>query len=320
MTVGYNYSFGRTQANAGVYCSVFRVCDPTSQDFLRKKHGFGAATVTILRDRVNNVLDPTEGSISTINLLHASRLLGSDSAYEFNRGEFEVAKYYSMGRRSVFAWRIRGGTILPRRIKIGAQKVAYVPPDQRFYAGGPNSVRGYGRNELGPQVYVLIAEPKDTSSAPVVDTAATKRAGGEKVFRAGGGNCVTGCVQTRATGGNTAIIANAELRLPSPILASRMRLGLFVDVGQVWERGEEIITISDVKVTPGAGVRFTTPLGPVRIDVAYNGYATERGPLLYQTSDTASTITQIRPSYPPVRAAKTFWQKIVLQFAVGQAF
>src|SRR5438094_8719817 len=198
VTVGYSYSFGRTQANAGVYCSVFRVCDPTSQEFLRKKHGFGAASVTILRDRVNNVLDPTEGSIATVNLVHASRLIGSDSAYEFNRGEFEVAKYYPIGRRSVFAWRVRGGTILPRKLTIAAQKVAYV--------------------------------------------------------------------------------------------------------------------------TPGAGVRFTTPLGPVRIDVAYNGYATERGPLLYQTSDTASTITQIRPSYPPVRAAKTFWQKFVLQFAVGQAF
>jgi len=263
-------------------------------------------------------LDPTEGSIATVNLVHASRLIGSDSAYEFNRGEFEVAKYYPIGRRSVFAWRVRGGTILPRKLTIAAQKVAYVAPDQRFYAGGPNSVRGYGRNELGPQVYVLIADPTYTSSAPVVDTAATNRAGGEKVFRAG--SCVPGCVQTRPTGGNTVIIANAELRLPSPILASRMRLGLFVDVGQVWERGDEIITISDVKVTPGAGVRFTTPLGPVRIDVAYNGYATERGPLLYQTSDTASTITQIRPSYPPVRAAKTFWQKFVLQFAVGQAF
>jgi len=99
-----------------------------------------------------------------------------------------------------------------------------------------------------------------------------------------------------------------------------VRLGLFVDAGQVWERGEELITVGNLKVTPGVGVRFTTPLGPVRIDAAYNGYATQRGPLLYQTSDTASTITQIRPSYPPVRASKSFWQKIILQFAVGQAF
>jgi len=187
-----------------------------------------------------------------------------------------------------------------------------VPPDQRFYGGGPNSVRGYGRNELGPRVYVLIGA--DTISPAAVDTAATRKAGGtdaDKVFRN---------VQTRPTGGNTAIILNAELRLPSPIFASRMRLGFFLDAGQVWERGDEIVSIRGMRMTPGAGVRFTTPLGPVRIDAAYNGYAPQRGPLLYQVSDTSSTINQIRISYPPVGASKSFWQKLVLQFAVGQAF
>jgi outer membrane protein assembly complex protein YaeT len=312
VTVGYGYSYGRTEASAGVYCFWFRLCDAASQDFLRKRRGFGAATVTLLRDRVNNILDPSEGSLMTASVVHASRLVGSDATYEFNRGELEIAKYYPIGRRSVFAWRIRGGTILPRNITLSGQPVPYVPPDQRFYGGGPNSVRGYGRNELGPRVYVFIGA--DTSSPAAVDTAATRKAGGrdeDKVFRN---------VQTRPTGGNTAIILNAELRLPSPILASRMRLGLFVDAGQVWERGDEIVSIRGMRLTPGAGVRFTTPLGPVRIDAAYNGYAAQVGPLLYQASDTSSTITQIRPSYPPVRASKSFWQKIVVQFAVGQAF
>lgn len=314
VTLGYGYSVGRTRASAGVYCFFFRLCDPASQDFLRKRRGFGAVNLTVVRDRVNNILDPSEGSLMTATLLHASRYVGSDSTYEFNRGEFEISKYYPIGRRSVFGWRIRGGTIVPRKITLSGQSVGYVPPDQRFYGGGPNSVRGYGRNELGPQVYLLIADPADTSSYPVVDTTATRAAGGgdsNKVFRN---------IQTRPTGGNTAIVLNAELRLPSPILASRMRLGLFVDAGQVWERGEEIVSLSGMRVTPGAGVRFTTPLGPVRIDVAYNGYSAQRGPLLYQRSETADTVYQIRPSYPPVQAHKTFWQKLVLQFAVGQAF
>ncbi len=294
LTVGYAYSFGRTQASAGVYCFLAGLCDAVSQDFLRKRRGFGAITATLVRDRVNNVLDPSEGTLMTASLLHASRLVGSDSTYEFNRGELEIARYYPIGRRSVFAWRIRGGTILPRNITVAGKGVAYVPPDQRFYGGGPNSVRGYGRNQLGPQVYVFIG---DTLTA--VDSAATARAGGEKVFRG---------VQTRPTGGNTAIILNAELRL------------LFVDAGQVWERGTELVSLSGMRVTPGAGVRFTTPLGPVRIDVAYNGYPAPRGPLLYQTSATADSVSEIRSSYPPVRANKTFWQKLVLQFAVGQVF
>jgi hypothetical protein len=160
---------------------------------------------------------------------------------------------------------------------------------------------------MGPWVYVLQG---DTLHASAIDSAASARAG-EKVFRG---------VRTRPTGGNTAIVLNAEMRLPSPVLASRMRLGLFVDVGQVWERGEEIVSIRGIRVTPGAGIRLSTPLGPVRIDAAYNGYAAERGPLLYQATDTSTVVTQIRASYPPIRASKTFWQKIVVQFAVGQAF
>jgi outer membrane protein insertion porin family len=303
-TLGYSYSVGRTVAEAGIYCVLFRLCDETSRKFLQDRRPFGAVSLTFVRDRANSILEPSEGSVSTLSLLHASSLVGSQAPYEFNRGEFEIAKYHPIGRRTVFAWRVRGGTILPRNIKLAGQKVGYVPPDQRFYGGGPTSVRGYGRNELGPRVYVI----HDSTDA-ALDSAATTQAG-EKVWRG---------VTTAPTGGNTAIILNAELRLPSPILAQRMRLGLFCDAGQVWERGEELVAIHGIRVTPGIGLRFATPLGPVRIDAAYNGYQTERGPLLF-LNDSTRAVTQIRPSYPPVGAQKGFWQKVVIQVAVGQAF
>ena len=304
LTLGYSYSVGLTKADEGIYCQLFRLCDEASRKFLSDRRQFGAVTATLVRDRVNNVLDPSEGSISTVSLLHSSRLVGSQAPYEFNRGEIEIAKYYPIGRRTVFAWRVRGGTILPRDISLGGQQVGYVPPDQRFYGGGPNSVRGYGRNELGPRVYVI--NYRDS-----IDEQATAEAG-DTVWRG---------VRTTPTGGNTAIVLNAELRIPSPILASRMRLGIFVDAGQVWERGEELATIRGMRVTPGMGVRFATPLGPVRIDAAYNGYPAERGPLLHQPlSPPGQPIEQVRASYPPLRAGKSFWQKVVVQFAVGQAF
>jgi len=301
VTFGYSYSYGKTTASDAVFCVLFRLCDETSRSFLRDPRPFGAVTVTLARDRVNNVLDPSDGSLFTTTVLHSSRLVGSESPYELNRGEIEFAKYYSIGRRTVFAWRARGGTILPRRITLQGQSVRYVPPDQRFYGGGPNSVRGYGRNELGPIAYFIRFRDS-------IDVAATQAAG-DTVWRG---------VAKVPTGGNTAIILNAELRFPSPIFAQRMRLGLFVDAGQVWERGEELVTARGMRVTPGAGVRFATPLGPVRIDAAYNGYSTERGPLLFL--DSAGVVQQIRSSYPPIRAPKTFWQKVVIQVAVGQAF
>jgi outer membrane protein assembly factor BamA len=264
---------------------------------LKDRRSFGAITVTAVRDRVNNPLDPSEGSLATATFLYASRIVGSDASYEFNRAEFEIAKYYPIGRRTVFAWRVRSGTILPQKITLAGQRVGYVPPEQRFYGGGPNSVRGYGRNGLGPQVYI-------TTDTTQVDTTVA----GGKLFSN---------VTSAPTGGNSAFVLNAELRFPSPVFAQRMRLGLFVDVGQVWERGDELVAIQGVRVTPGAGVRFTTPLGPVRVDVAYNGYGAERGPLLLQSGD---SIVQIRPDYPPAGPRKSFWKRLVLQLAVGQAF
>lgn len=307
LTLGYYYAVGRTSASDAIFCVSFRVCDEDSRHFLRDKRHFGALSISLTRDRVNNILDPSRGSLTTLTLLNASHIFGSQVPYEFNRGELEIAKYYSIGRRAVVGWRVRAGVILPRNIAPSGQQVAYVPPDQRFYGGGPNTVRGYGLNQMGPRVYVVT----DTTA---IDTALTNTAG-EKVFES---------VITAPTGGNTLIVLNGELRLPSPLFPQRIRLGMFVDVGQVWERGSEVFPITGLRVTPGAGVRFATPLGPVRVDAAYNGYPIEGGPLLYvpprKEGQPPEPIVQIRDSYPPLRAPKTFWQKLVVQFAIGHAF
>jgi outer membrane protein assembly factor BamA len=156
-------------------------------------------------------------------------------------------------------------------------------------------VRGYGRNELGPRVYVTT----DTTAVdvPVSDT----------VYLA---------LETAPTGGNSAFVLNAELRLPSPVFTSRVRIGVFVDVGQVWERENELLSFGGVRVTPGVGLRFATPLGPVRLDVAYNGYDREPGPLYYRDGD---ELTLYRSSYR-LAAPRGFLNRLVVQFAVGHAF
>jgi len=294
VTVGYGYSVGRTTADPVVYCTRFLLCNESDQAFLANRRPFGAITISGVRARVNSVLDPSAGSVTQVTLVYASRYVLSDTLYEFNRGELEVSKYYPLSRRSVLAWRIRGGTILPQRISLLGQSVKFVPPDQRFYAGGPNSVRGFARNGLGPTVYV-----SDSIVVTGVDTAYRNP-------------------RASPTGGNTVFTANLELRVPSPIFPDRVRLGLFVDVGQVWERGDTLTTVSGLRVTPGLGLRFVTPLGPVRLDAAYNGYAREPGPLYFLNhADKSLTATgqTIRPALPG-----GFWRRVVVQFAVGQAF
>ncbi|HYK82489.1 MAG TPA: BamA/TamA family outer membrane protein [Gemmatimonadales bacterium] len=295
ITLGYSYSLGRTSASPADYCSVFLVCNSADQGFLLgTTQRFGAITLSAVHGQVNSVLDPSAGSVVQANVLYASRYVLSAAPYEFNREELEVAHYYPVGRRSVLAWRVRGGVILPQLITLSGQRARFVPPDQRFYAGGPNSVRGYALNELGPFVYV-------TDSVEINGSDTTYRN-----------------LTTSPTGGNTVFTANLELRLATPIFPDRMRLGVFLDAGQVWERDDPLSTISGMRVTPGLGVRFVTPLGPVRLDAAYNGYPREPGPL-YLKNTSSKTLTVYRTSFQPPRPA-SFWRRITVQFAVGQAF
>ena len=116
VTLAYGLSEGRTEAQPAVFCSLFRVCADSDQAFLSSRRRFAAVTATAVRDRVNSVLDPTEGSLVTLSVMHTSRLVGSDPFYEFNRGELEVSKYYPLGRRGAFAWRVlvRVRTMVPR--------------------------------------------------------------------------------------------------------------------------------------------------------------------------------------------------------------
>jgi len=291
----YGYSVGRTDATDATFCSVFSVCDDSTLKYLRNRHRFASLTLTAALRTEDFVLDPSHGGHAGITLLHSSRLLGSDRLYEFNRGEIEVASYIPFGRRSVFAWRVHSGALVPARISLAGDTTQFVPPEQRFYAGGPNSVRGYPANELGPRVYV-ITEPDS--------------------FTVTNGDTVYQDARAVPIGGNSIFVANAEIRVPAPLWPDRLRLAAFVDVGQVYLRQNEIFTFHRMRVTPGVGVRFTTPLGPVRVDVAYNGYDKESGKLKLLSN---SQLTDYRPSYQEKRSA-SFWRRLELQFAIGQVF
>jgi outer membrane protein assembly factor BamA len=296
--IAYGYSVGRTDATDAIFCSVFSVCDDSTLQYLRNRHRFASLTLTAALRTEDFALDPSRGGHVGITLLHSSRLLGSEKLYEFNRGEIEVARYVPFGRSGVFAWRIHSGALVPARISLAGDTTQFVPPEQRFYAGGPNSVRGYQANELGPRVYVI--DSKDTS------------------FTIVSGDTVYNQVTTAPTGGNSIFLANAEIRVPAPLWPDRLRVAAFVDVGQVYLRQNQIFTFHSMRVTPGVGVRFTTPLGPVRVDVAYNGYDPESGKLKL-LNDSTGVLTDFRPIYQRKRPS-AFLRRLVLQFAIGQVF
>jgi hypothetical protein len=71
---------------------------------------------------------------------------------------------------------------------------------------------------------------------------------------------------------------------PAPGVAPRVRLAAFVDAGTIGL--DPIWTFeSPWVVTPGAGVRIQTPIGPLRMDLGYNPHPGTRGPLLEARED-----------------------------------
>ncbi|HET9727726.1 MAG TPA: BamA/TamA family outer membrane protein [Gemmatimonadales bacterium] len=292
LSLAYTLAYGHTEATPESFCASFNACTPDLVARLSQNAVLATLTATGSIPQVNNPLDPSRGSISSLEFTWSSRFLGSSSFQQFFRTVADYSWYRPLARDVVFSWRVRGGAIFAPTVDVATQSGNFIPPDQRFYAGGPNDVRGFDRNELGAVVYVV---PQGE-----VDTAAIQG-------RAIDPNRVT----VAATGGNTLAVGNVELRVPSPVFSSRLRLAAFVDAGGVWDRGSGNPAV--IRVTPGAGIRLTTPLGPARLDVAYNPYKLQAGPL-FQV-DTLGNLTEVQNSYVKARGSK-----FTFHVAVGQAF
>jgi outer membrane protein assembly factor BamA len=200
-----------------------------------------------------------------------------------------MAWYRPLSRNVVLSWRVKGGLIVSPNVDVASGSGAFIPPEQRFYAGGPNDVRGFDRNELGPVVYVI---PQGAVGPPLNADS----------------------VRVAATGGNSIAVANVELRVPSPVLSSRVRLAAFVDAGGVWQHGHNERP-AVIRVTPGVGMRIATPLGPARLDVAYNPYKLQPGPLFQ--FDPAGNLTPVPGQDSYVLPRKS---KYTFHIAVGQPF
>jgi outer membrane protein assembly factor BamA len=102
------------------------------------------------------------------------------------------------------------------------------------------------------------------------------------------------------------------VRVPSPVFGSRLRLAAFVDAGGTWQRGMHDPVI---RLTPGAGIRLATPLGPARVDIAYNPNRLQTGPLFQFDTDGELTAVPGQDQFVLDRDGR-----FTVHFAVGQPF
>ena len=298
VALGYRLSYGGTEATAATFCAFFNACTPEDATRLREERLLGVVTASITFPRQNNPLDPTRGHFYIFDVSHSSRFTGSAQLQTFTRLSADLAWYKPLGRGgSVLSWHMRGGVIFSPRVSLDSASGNFIPPEQRFYAGGPNDVRGYDRNELGPLVYV-----QNESELTAEDSIAI-----------GNGNFSTLRPRFSATGGNTLAVGQLELRVPSPVWSSRLKLAAFVDAGTLYERGRTNLAPVRVRVTPGVGLRVATPLGPARLDVGYNPYDQQPGPLYLQRND--GTLTLLTSNYVQNRRSRFSYH-----FSFGQPF
>ncbi len=270
---------GRTIASPVVFCVSFETCDEDDLILAQQRRWSNSLSVAAVRDMTRTVNFVTRGYNLRGSVDWASPYLGSDN--EYVRLVVEGSAHRAIGRQSALSTFVRGGRFLQGSLRPDG---GYIPPERRFYAGGPNSVRGYARNALGPTAHVVRTDQLDS------DTTST------------------------ATGGTQTFVASAELRMPSPVFSELVRFAAFVDAGHVSVPGGEV-SFSATRITPGVGVRVITPVGPIRLDVGYNPYPPESGPL-YEVDE--GSLTRVLEDYQP--PSRRFWNRFRIHFAVGQAF
>lgn len=291
---------GSTRASPAIFCVLFTACTEQEQRPLTLARWTNAATLSGSLDRTRLAGQSLRGYQLRTNAVWASPLLLSDDRYMSVLGE--AAGFWPLKTGWDLAARLQAGGFLTGSI---GSRNSNIPPERRFYAGGPNTVRGFPANALGPQSYLVTEEEYNRKQGIVEELA----------------------VQRFPLGGTQVVVGSLELRTPSPFLGQFLRLASFVDVGQVWAAGLDSRTTQvplaggNLVVTPGVGLRITTPVGPIRLDVGYNGYGERAGPLylaLQDEDEQLSDLILLRPRYAP--RASSFLDRLQIHIAVGQAF
>ncbi|HKK45405.1 MAG TPA: BamA/TamA family outer membrane protein [Balneolaceae bacterium] len=168
--------------------------------------------------------------------------------------------------------RLSSSTMLAARVQGGGLfNVANdsLPNNIRFYLGGTNSVRGWYRQQLGPK------QARTDSS---------------------------GFVRYVPLGGRAMFGFNIEIRQDLNFFIDGLGMAAFLDGGQIWQRVDALDT-RPLQFGAGAGLRYQSPIGPLRIDIGYKLNPTAADLNRYQGHNYGSA-----------------WNRIGIHFSIGQAF
>jgi len=277
-SITYRWDFRRVRAS-----NFAKAFDPGEITVLSLPARVGGPGFTFIHDKRDNPLESTKGNYFTLDAFESSTYFGSEA--DFGRALAQHSTYYAFGGKGKAGHQF----VLARSTSIGLQQpfggtkilppgscplnnageptctnITTIPLPEQFFAGGGNSHRGFGLNQAGPR------DPG--SGFPV--------------------------------GGTALFVNNFELRLPPltlPYLGEGFGFAIFHDMGNVftaphdmlkgllrWHQPSTRACLSSGTTTSqdctafsnsgydytshalGVGVRYKTPIGPLRFDFGYN--------------------------------------------------
>jgi outer membrane protein insertion porin family len=185
------------------------------------------------RDTRDNPLDAHKGMLQSVELDFNTTKLGS--SVSFAKLIEQTAYYRPVFHNIVWANSLRIGLAQPFAN-------SRVPLSEAFFTGGGNTLRGFPLDGAGPQRQVQVCSSGSSTDCSYIQV---------------------------PSGGNEQLIFNSEARIPVPI---KQGLGLvvFYDGGNVFPTVGFHDFTSLYTNNVGLGIRYATPVGPVRIDLGHN--------------------------------------------------
>jgi outer membrane protein assembly complex protein YaeT len=192
----------------------------------------GMASINLVQDRRDDPIDPHRGVYNTIDFGFAEHIFGSER--DFTRVLIRNASYYPLGKKMVLARSTEVGNISVFHYS-GAAADA-IPLPERFFGGG-DSDRAFPEFQAGPR--------DDLTGFPL--------------------------------GGDALFFNQTELRFP--LIGDSLGGVLFHDAGNIYSsfdhfsfrvRQDNLQDFNYMVHAVGFGVRYRTPVGPLRVDLAYS--------------------------------------------------
>jgi len=203
-------------------------------------------------DARNDILNPSRGAFARLSVAEAGGFLAG--GFDYIKLNTDVRGYIDpIPGELIIAGRIQFGQIFVRGDTVAA------PLSQKFTLGGSSSVRGWGRDQLGPRW-----QPDTCSSGASCDTAGNDNAATSPR------PCTTRECRPIATGGHLMLAASVEVRALPIRLGRSAKLGFatFLDAGRVWDN-PSAFDLADLLFSAGAGPRLRTSFGTFRLDLAF---------------------------------------------------